>query len=77
MNQTANNLNVVTEAPEKGLTLPCPKCGEAEASIALNLDDLDTCHCLACDEEFTLGEIRDLIAKWQRVLRWVELFPAE
>jgi hypothetical protein len=69
--QTAAN----EAAVKKGLLLPCPLCGEQQASISLYLDDMDTCCCRECSEEFSLDAVRDMIAKWQRVLAWVDSAP--
>ena len=67
--------STTTPATTRGLLLPCPRCGEQDAEIDLRLSDLDTCRCAACEEEFQLGDVRDFIAKWSRVLTWVEAFP--
>jgi len=61
----------------KGLLLPCPLCGEQQATIELHLSDLDTCHCLECDNEFTLADVRKLIASWQAVLCWIDSAPSQ
>lgn len=55
--------------------LTCPLCGQ-DCGISLNLEDLETCTCPECSEEFTLDTVRDVIARWQRVLAWVEMCPA-
>ena len=58
------------------MLVPCPKCGQAEATVRLDLSDLETCHCVDCDETFSLDLVRDFIAKWQRVLGWVATCPS-
>ena len=55
--------------------LPCVKCG-AETNMALYLDDLTTVRCGDCEEEIALADIRDLIARWSRVLAWVDAAPS-
>jgi hypothetical protein len=55
--------------------LTCPLCGQ-DCAISLNLEDLETCTCPECSEEFTLDTVRDVIARWQKVLAWVDLCPA-
>jgi hypothetical protein len=60
---------------ERGLLLPCPLCGEAEATVQLNLADLDTCTCLECDAEFSLDELAGRLARWQALLAWRDLAP--
>lgn len=54
--------------------LPCPKCGE-EAIVQIDLDDLNTCKCGECEEEFTTEDVRNLIAKWSSVLAWIDTAP--
>jgi uncharacterized protein (DUF983 family) len=56
----------------RGFVLPCPKCGNAESCISLHLDDCETFTCRECDEEFTADDVRDLIAKWGKVLAWID-----
>lgn len=55
-------------------SLPCPKCLE-DATISLNLADMDTCKCDSCEEEFTLDNIRDIMKKWAPVLKWLDAAP--
>ena len=58
--------------------LPCPKCG-AEATVSIDLDNLtaaDVCKCNECDEEFGLADVRAWMARWQKVLAWIDLAPA-
>ena len=74
----------MTETATKALPclqLPCPKCGEQQANISLNLWSLDdqaagnfTCH--ECDGEIALDEVRDLIARWSKVIAWIETIPS-
>ncbi|MBV8094432.1 MAG: hypothetical protein JO110_14645 [Acetobacteraceae bacterium] len=63
-------------ATTRGLSLPCPLCGEADADIYLSLADGDTCRCGSCDNEFTLTDVRNLMAKWQKVLTWMDTMPS-
>jgi hypothetical protein len=51
-------------------SLTCPLCGQ-DCAISLNLEDLKTCTCPECSEDFLLDTVRDVIARWQRVLNWV------
>jgi uncharacterized Zn finger protein len=59
----------------RGLLLPCPTCGEEQATITLSLADCETLHCEDCGSDYTLDDVRSLIARWQRVLAWVEQAP--
>lgn len=56
----------------KGIRLPCPKCMEATASIYLSLSDLNTCRCHDCEEEFTVTDMRGMVAEWQRFIAWLD-----
>jgi transcription elongation factor Elf1 len=59
----------------RGLTLPCPCCGQAESSVALSLADGETFQCKECDAEFTADDVRAFIAKWSLVLAWIDTMP--
>lgn len=56
--------------------LPCPKCG-ADAQIKWDLDDLSTFSCRECEDEFTREEVETFIARWQRVLSWIDSAPSQ
>lgn len=74
---TANGVAQATAKVERGFgELTCPCCGQ-DCGIQLNLSDLDTCSCPECSEEFSLDTVREMLAKWQRVLAWVDACPAE
>jgi hypothetical protein len=55
----------------RGIMLPCPRCGEAEANIMLHLGD-QTLQCCECEEEFDADELRGIMARWVKVLAWME-----
>lgn len=58
--------------------LPCPACGAAEASISIDLDDLtgdEACVCGECSNHFCLDHVRDIIAKWGKILQWIDSAP--
>jgi transcription elongation factor Elf1 len=54
--------------------LPCIRCGQ-EASISLDLDDCSTFRCGECEESFDVCDLREHLARWQRVLAWVDAAP--
>jgi transcription elongation factor Elf1 len=54
--------------------LPCPLCG-AEATVSVDLDDLDTFRCGECDDTFTAYDLRERMEKWQKVLGWLDSAP--
>lgn len=58
-------------------TLRCPLCGEAEAPIAVLLNQLDCqqFRCETCNSEFSIEDLEDTIAKWQKVVLWVRSVP--
>lgn len=64
-------------APPAGFTLPCPHCGEREASIAVHLATLedDPFVCGECEATFSIDHVRSLIRRWTRVLAWLENVP--
>jgi uncharacterized protein (DUF983 family) len=69
-----------TEKPEftlseRGLTLPCPRCGQAEATFAVRLTDPSEVTCEDCEEDIAVDELRDLIRKWQPICVWLHTFP--
>ena len=59
----------------RGLLLPCPRCGEAEATIHLYLSDMETLYCADCEEEFSVADVQTFIAKWAPVLAWINQAP--
>jgi hypothetical protein len=73
----------MTTATERKHLLPCPLCGETEASIELCLselpnpnqtdDDLFTCN--ACGNGFSLSHVRAFVAQWMPILKWLESCP--
>jgi hypothetical protein len=67
---TAAPLACLTPSPTTGISLPCPRCGEAEAAIRIDLVELegDCFGCLSCDAEFGFAEVRRLVNVWSRVL---------
>jgi transcription elongation factor Elf1 len=57
-------------------TLPCPHCGEQQATILLDLTNLEDLHCQDCDQDYTLEDVRSFIEQWGKVLRWVSIANA-
>lgn len=60
--------------------VPCPCCGEPQANVtvALNLlgsDDEPAFTCTECGNEFTVATVRNVIAKWTPLLRWLDSVP--
>ena len=65
-----------TTSTTTGLLLPCPCCGQAEASIALELSDMQSFPCRDCDAEFTRDDVTNLIARWTRLFTWLDTVPS-
>lgn len=61
----------------RGFKLQCPVCGEPEAEITLNLQDVSSRNCAACGNDFAVTTavklIGDRLAAWKQVERWVAL----
>lgn len=67
-----------TPSTRRGFSsLRCPLCGTADETQCLDLDDLQTLHCAGCGEDYTLDDVRELIAAWQRLLAWIDAAPAK
>lgn len=75
MSTTTTNGTAAPGAGKKGFgCLPCILCGQ-EATVRLDLDDCGTFTCGECEERFTAADVREHLAKWSRVLRWIESAP--
>ncbi len=61
----------------KGFRVTCPKCGDPEATIRLNLNDLSQIECNSCDESFSARqaakEAAENARRWEAVARWIEM----
>src|SRR3954469_4069688 len=61
----------------KGFKVTCPMCGDVEATIALDLNDVRSLTCSSCSSEFTpaaaVAKAAEQLARWQAVARGVEL----
>jgi uncharacterized protein (DUF983 family) len=60
---------------ERGLTLPCPRCGQAEATFVVRLTDPSEVTCEDCEESIAVAELRDIIRKWGPIIGWLDSFP--
>jgi uncharacterized protein (DUF983 family) len=60
-----------------GFQVVCPYCGDVEAAIRLDVNNVHALTCSSCDEEFSPQQARDkaaaVLARWEAVVRWVEL----
>lgn len=60
--------------------LPCPRCGQQEAGISVNLWTLNDPQdnnftCGECGEHLSINEVLSLIEQWQKLLKWLEQLP--
>lgn len=63
----------------RGFKVTCPMCGDAEATVKLDLNNLTECVCSSCDAEFSPREAMtkalEMLNRWTAVVRWVEMAP--
>lgn len=59
----------------KGIQLPCPRCGEKDANVALYMAEGDLFQCQECEEEFSVEDIRQILAFWGPVVKWLDAMP--
>lgn len=66
-------------ATKTNIILPCPCCGNAEAGINVRLHCIaepdEQFECAECEECFGANQIHDFIAKWTKILAWVDAAP--
>jgi hypothetical protein len=75
MNPKNDSLKIAEPTPQRGLRLPCPKCGEEDAALMLWLSDGATFTCQECDGEFTADDVRRFMDRWAAALAWVDAMP--
>jgi transposase-like protein len=59
------------------LTTFCPFCGSDDATIQLDLGDINSLTCSECSETFTaedaVAKVTETLVAWQKVARFVEM----
>jgi len=60
-----------------GMNVRCLLCGSDEGTRRLDLDDLRTINCSACDESFSTDDLRAHIEQARRLLAWIDAAPKE
>jgi hypothetical protein len=75
MTTTTAGVNGAAAARKGFGWLACLRCGQ-EATVRLDLDDCATFTCGECEESFTADEVREHLARWQKVLAWCAMAPA-
>lgn len=61
----------------RSFDLPCIKCGEI-GCLTLNLNGLDDSaafQCSECEAEFSIEDVQNAVAAWQKALTWIEAAP--
>jgi hypothetical protein len=63
-----------------GFEVVCPFCGDADARISVDVNQLgddNAIHCSACDWEGTpaeaLAKAEEKASAWRKLVRWVEM----
>lgn len=61
----------------KGFAVICPRCGDRESVIMLDLRDLRKVECVECGETYSARqaahEASENARRWEAVARWVEM----
>jgi hypothetical protein len=61
------------------LKVCCPFCLNSDATVKLDLNDLNACTCTGCDEEFSpadaAAKFQEMAERWQAVAEWVKSAP--
>lgn len=65
--------------PMTSFQVLCPLCGDPDATVSLDLNDLTRCECSNCGEDFAPADaIRHLTVeteKWKAIARWIAMAP--
>lgn len=55
----------------------CPSCHDEDATLAIDLANINEITCSSCDSKFSAREAYDQVekelARWAKVIRWAEL----
>jgi transposase-like protein len=61
----------------KGFKVVCPFCGDPDATVSIDLNDLASCTCNSCSEDFSpkqaVAKLADQLKRWRAVERLGEL----
>lgn len=68
---------MAAEERTPGFVLVCPSCGEQDVSVTLDLADLTTCHCSACEDDFAvhtaIAQLTDRLAQYVLLESWINM----
>jgi transposase-like protein len=62
-------------ATTRGFAVRCLHCGQAEC-VRIDAHDLHNFTCTSCDAEFTVDDVRAEMARWAKLLAWLNTAPA-
>jgi transposase-like protein len=62
-------------ATTRGFAVRCLHCSQEE-TVRIDAHDLHTFHCSSCDGEFTAEDVRAEMARWGKLLAWLDSAPA-
>ena len=62
------------KATTRGFSCRCILCG-AEESVRVDLHDLTSFTCTACEDDFTADDVREHVKAWAKVLAWIDTAP--
>ena len=57
--------------------LICPLCGDKDNVQSLQLNDLETIVCSACEETYSVTDVRKIVNSWQSFLNWLDAKPPQ
>jgi hypothetical protein len=73
---TNGEREMATAKKTKGFAVTCPYCHDADATLLIDLNNLEEIICSQCEATVSPRVARDLaateLARWERVVCWVE-----
>jgi hypothetical protein len=59
----------------RGFSVLCLRCAEEE-TVRVDVHALHTFTCTSCDAEFSADDVRAEMARWEKLLAWLDTAPA-
>jgi hypothetical protein len=76
---TEKETTMATATARRTLDVSCPFCLTEDATIVLDLGNLDECKCEGCDATFSAAvaatKFEEMMLGWKRVAAWVDAAP--
>jgi hypothetical protein len=70
-------MTMATKSKPLTFGVRCAHCFDADATLSLDLNSLDSITCSACDSTYSAREALDLVAvelaRWEKVCKWIQL----